>query len=97
MNQQKLILNNIVSKSYVLKGTENEYLLVVRAEDEKEVLKIIDYLSSSRTSFIKELASELEKSLNDDGNRRNSGKAGSKNKSKSSVSNKGKRRKTENT
>jgi len=81
-------------RSYILKGTENEYLLVIRAEDEKSVLKIIDQLSSSRTEFIKELASELEKSLNDNG--RDTSKTRSKNKSKSTTSNKGKRREAEN-
>jgi hypothetical protein len=83
-----------MSKSYILKGTENEYLLVIRAEDEKAIHKIIDYLSSSRIAEIKEMAAELEKSLNDDGNRRNSGKTGSKNKSKGTDSNNSKSRKT---
>jgi hypothetical protein len=83
-----------MSKSYILKGTENEYLLVIRAEDEKAIYKIIDYLSSSRIAEIKEVAAELEKSLNDDGNRRDLGKTRSKNKSKSTTSNNSRRRKT---
>lgn len=83
-----------MSKSYILKGTENEYLLVIRAEDEKAIYKIIDYLSSSRIVEIKEVAAELEKSLNDDGNRRDSGKTRPKNKSKSTTSNNSRRRKT---
>lgn len=82
-----------MSKGYVLKGTENEYLLVIRAEDEKAVHKVIDTLSNSKVSYIKELAIELEKSLHDNG--RDSSKAGSKNKSKATISNNSKRRKTE--
>jgi hypothetical protein len=83
-----------MSKAYVLRGTENEYLLVVKLEDEKSVLKIIELLSSSRTEFIKELASELGKSLNDNDSGRDSGKARPKNKSKGSIGNNGGRRKT---
>ena len=79
-------------KSYVLKGTQGEYLLVIKTEDEKVVHKIIDILSSSRTAFIKDLAADLEKSLHDSG--RDISKAGPKNKSKGPVSNKGGRRKT---
>ena len=78
--------------SYVLKGTENEYLLVIRAEDEKSIYAVIDTLASSRKEEIQKLAEELEKSLNDSG--RDSSKAGSKNKSKSANSNKGRSRKT---
>jgi hypothetical protein len=83
-----------MSKSYILRGTEDEYLLVMRLEDEKAIQKIIDYLSSSHIAFIKEMAVELEKSLNDDGNRRSPSKTGPKNKSKSTTSNNGRRRKT---
>lgn len=84
-----------MSKSYILKGTENELLLVVRSDDEKTIYNIIDLLSTSRNEKIKELALELEKSLHDNG--RDSSEAGSKNKSKSTTSNNNKRRKTKNT
>lgn len=84
-----------MAQSYILKGTENESLLVVRAEDEKTIYNIIDLLLTSRNEKIKELALELEKSLHDNG--RDSSKAGSKNKSKSTTSNNNKRRKTKDT
>ena len=83
-----------MADSYVLKGTENEYLLVIRAEDEKAIYNIIDLLVTSRNEQIKELAIELEKSLHDNG--RDSSKTGSKNKSKTATSNDSKRRKTKN-
>ena len=81
-----------MAQSYILKGTENEFLLVIRAEDEKAIYNIIDFLATSRNEQVKELAIELEKSLHDNG--RDSGKAGSKNKSKTTISNNSKRRKT---
>jgi len=84
-----------MAQSYILKGTENEYLLVIRAEDEKAIYSIIDLLETSRNEQIKELAIELEKSMHDNG--RDSGEARSKNKSKSTVSNNSKRRKTKDT
>ena len=84
-----------MADSYVLKGTENEYLLVIRAEDEKAIYQIVDALSASRNEQIKEVAIELEKSLHDNG--RDSSKAGSKNKSKTTTSNDSKRRKAKDT
>jgi len=81
-----------MAQSYILKGTENEFLLVIRAEDEKAIYSIIDFLATSRNEQVKELAVELEKSLHDNG--RDSGKAGSKNKGKTTTSNNSKRRKT---
>ena len=81
-----------MSQAYILAGTENEYLLVIRAEDEKAIYSIIDFLSTSRNEQIKQVAIELEKSMNDNG--RDSSKAGPKDKSKSTVSNKNQRRKT---
>jgi len=84
-----------MADSYVLKGTENEYLLVIRAEDEKAIYLVIDALSASRNEQIKEVAVELEKSLHDNG--RDSSKAGSKNKSKITTSNNSKRRKAKDT
>ena len=81
-----------MADSYVLKGTENEYLLVIRAEDEKAVFNIIDVLSTSRNEEIKEVAIELEKSIHDNG--RDSSKTRSKNKGKTAISNNSKRRKT---
>jgi hypothetical protein len=80
-----------MADSYVLKGTENEYLLVIRAEDEKAIYLVIDALLASRNEQIKEVAIELEKSLYD--NRRDSSKTRSKNKSKTAASNDSKRRK----
>ena len=80
-----------MADSYVLKGTENEYLLVIRAEDKKAIYLVIDALLASRNEQIKEVAIELEKSLYD--NRRDSSKTRSKNKSKTAVSNDSKRRK----
>jgi hypothetical protein len=82
-------------QSYILKGTENEYLLVIKSEDQKIIYSIIDLLATSRNKQVRELAIELEKSMNDNG--RDSSKAGSKNKSKSSNSNNNKRRKTKDT
>jgi hypothetical protein len=82
-----------MAQSYILKGTENEYLLVIRAEDEKAIYNIIDFLVTSRNEQIKELAIELEKSLHDNG--RDSSKTRSQNKVKSTTSNNNKRRKTE--
>ena len=84
-----------MAQSYILKGTENEYLLVIRAEDEKAIYNIIDLLATSRNEDIKEVAIELEKSMNDNG--RDSSKAGPKNKSKTATSNNSKRRKTKDT
>ena len=81
-----------MAQSYILKGTENEYLLVIRAEDEKAIYNIIDFLATSRNEQVKELAIELEKSMHDNG--RDSSKAGSKNKSKAATSNNSKRKKT---
>ena len=83
-----------MAQSYILKGTENEYLLVIRAEDEKAIYSIIDLLMSSRNKDIVDLAIELEKSMHDNG--RSSGKTGPKNKVKSSAGNKGRSRKTKN-
>lgn len=81
-----------MSKAYILKSTENEHLLVIRTEDEKVVYKIIDFLATSRSEQVRQLAIELEKSMNDNG--RNSSKARPEDKSKSTTSNKDKRRKT---
>ena len=83
-----------MAQSYILKGTENEFLLVIRAEDEKAIYNIIDLLVTSRNEQIKELALELEKSLHDNG--RDFSKTRSKNKGKSTTSNNDKRRKTKN-
>lgn len=80
-----------MAQSYILQGTENEFLLVVRAEDDKAIYNIIDLLMTSRNEQIKELAVELEKSMRDNG--RNISKTRSKNKSKTAVGNNSKRRK----
>jgi hypothetical protein len=84
-------------KAYILKGTENEHLLVIKTKDEKEIQKVIDALISSRVALVKNLGNELEKSLNQDVDRRDISEARSKNKSKSSNSNNGRRRKTKDT
>jgi hypothetical protein len=81
-----------MENSYILKGTEDEYLLVIRLKEEKQVYKIIDHLYSSKIELIKEVAAQLEKSLHDNG--RDSSKARSKNTGKAAVSNNSKRRKT---
>ena len=81
-------------QSYILKGTENEYLLVIKAEDQKAIYNIIDFLATSRNEQVKELAIELEKSMNDNG--RDFSEAGSKNKGKTTAGNNSKRRKTKN-
>lgn len=81
-----------MSKAYVLEGTENEYLLVMRVEDKSLIYAIIDRLATGRNKEIQELAFQLEKSLHDNG--RDPSKAGPKNKSKSPASNNNKRRKT---
>ena len=84
-----------MSQAYILAGTENEYLLVIRAEDEKAIYSIIDFLSTSRNEQIKQVAIELEKSMNDNG--RDSSKTRPKNKGKSTISNKSRSRKTKDT
>ena len=84
-----------MAKSYILKGTEGEYLLVIRAEDEKAIYNIIDFLSTSKSKQVKDLAIELEKSMNDNG--RDSSKARPEDTGKSPTSNNNKRRKTKNT
>lgn len=71
---------------YILQGTDEEYLLVIRSYDIKLILDVIDRIAASRKSGLKELAWELEKSLHDDGSRRNSSKTRSKDKAKSSDS-----------
>jgi len=81
-----------MSKAYVLQGTEDEYLLVIKVKDKSLIYSIIDRLATGRNKEIQELAFQLEKSLHDSG--RDSSKAGPKNKSKSPTSNNNKRRKT---
>ena len=44
-----------MGNSYILKGTENELLLVIRAEDEKAVYNIVDFLATSRNEEIKKV------------------------------------------
>jgi hypothetical protein len=83
-----------MSKAYILEGTENEYLLVVKTEDEKVIRSIIAALEANKSAVLKDLAYELEKSLHDDVSRRNSGKTRPKDKSKSTVSDKSRSRKT---
>jgi hypothetical protein len=82
-----------MSKAYILEGTQKEYLLVIKLEDEKAVHKVIDTLFASRNESMKALATELEKSLNDSVSGGDPSKAGSKNKSKSTNSNNSRRRK----
>ena len=84
-----------MGKSYILEGTEDEYLVVIRLEDKKSIYNIIDFLYSSKNKEIQEIAVELEKSLHDNG--RDTSKARSKNKSKSTNSNNSKRRKAKDT
>lgn len=86
-----------MTDSYILEGIEKEYLLVVKTEDVNNILAIIDRMNTSRLKWMKDLAADLEKSLYDDGCRRNSSKVGPKDKAKGTVSNKGRRTKTANT
>ena len=81
---------------YILQGTSGEYLLVVRSDEEQDIIHIIDRIAASRKKSVKELAVELEKSLQDDGSRRHSSEARSKDKVKSSNSNRGGRKKAVN-
>ena len=69
---------------YILEGTDDEYLMVIRSHDVKLIIDVIERIAASRKSGLKELAWELEKSLYDDGHRRNSSKAGPKDKTKGS-------------
>jgi len=83
-----------VEVAYVLKSSnDKEYLLVVRTENEKDIKDMIEALSASRVQKVQDLAIDLEKSLYDDGNRRDTSKAGSKNKSKTATGNNSQRRK----
>ena len=81
-------------QSYILKGKDDEYLLVVKTKDKKIIKKMIDELSNSKAVLIKDLANELEKSLDNDDNGRDPSEVRPKNKSKSTVSNESRRRKT---
>jgi hypothetical protein len=53
--------------SYVLKGVLDEYLLVIKTEDVKEILAIIDRMNTGRSKWLKDLALSLEQSLYDEG------------------------------
>lgn len=74
-----------MSDGYILHGVDGNILLVVKGNDEEEILHIIGRLRASRRKEIKELADELEKSLYDNGSDRNPSKTGPKNKSKSAT------------
>ena len=82
---------------YILKGVNDEYLLVIKSDNIETILHLIDKISTSTKDEIKDLASKLEKSLYDDGSRRNSGKAGPKNKTKSANSGSSRRTKATDT
>lgn len=82
--------------AYVLEGIEDEYLLVIKAQDQETILNIIDRLSTSRSKWMKELAQLLEESLHDTGSRRDSGKARPQNKTKSTTSDNRRRSKAAN-
>jgi len=81
---------------YILRGIEDEYLLVIKSHEYDLILSIIDRIAASRRKDFKEFALELEKSLNDDGCGRDSGETRSKNKTKNSTGNRGRRKKTNN-
>jgi hypothetical protein len=83
-------------EGYVLKGIEDEYLLVIKSSEYEEILYLIDRIAASRLKRYKEFAIELEKSLNDDGRRRDSGKTRPKNTTKNTTSNRSRRKKTSN-
>lgn len=82
---------------YILHGTDGEILLVVRTKEEEEILHLIGRINASRRKHIKELAWELEKSLYDNGSRRDSSKTGSKNQSKGANSTRSGRTETRDT
>jgi hypothetical protein len=86
-----------MSNFYILEGIEHEYLLVIKAKNKDLALSIIDQLAASRKEILKELAHELEKSLNDSSSRRNPLKVRPKNKSKGSNGNPSGNRKATNT
>lgn len=86
-----------MSDAYILEGIEDEYLLVVKVEDQEAILSIIDRLSTSRSKWIKELALTLEESLYDTGSRRHSGKTRPQDSPKGSNGDKRRRTKTANT
>jgi len=73
-----------MNDAYILEGIEDEYLLVIKSQDQDSILALIDRLSTSRSKWMKELALLLEESLNDTGSRRYSGKTGPQNKTKGS-------------
>ena len=79
--------------SYILEGTDGEYIIVIKSFDVKLITDIIDRIASSRKEDLKELAWQLEKSLHDDGSRRNSSKARPKNTAKSTNSTRSGRKK----
>jgi len=85
-----------MNDAYILEGIEDEYLLVIKSQDQDSILALIDRLSTSRSKWMKELALLLEESLHDTGSRRHSSKAGSKNKTKSTTSDNRRRSKTAN-
>ena len=74
--------------SYILKGTENEYLLVIRTDDESLVHKVVDELAASKNDQIQLLAADLGKSLYVDG--RSISKVNPKGQSKVAKSNRNK-------
>lgn len=54
-----------MNRSYLLRGTENELLIVIRNEDEDLMISIINRLISSRDDKIKKIGKMLEADLND--------------------------------
>ena len=86
-----------MSDAYVLEGIEEEYLLVIKTENEESILAIIDRLNTSRSKWLKELALLLEESLHDTGSRRYSGETRPKNSPKGSNGDKRRRTKAANT
>lgn len=82
--------------AYILEGSDEEYLIVIKSFNLKNITDVIDRLAGSRIADLKELAWELEKSLHEDGSRRNSSKARSKNKAASSNGSAGGCKKTVN-
>ncbi len=83
-----------MNDAYILEGIENEYLLVIKSQDQDSILALIDRLSTSRSKWMKELALLLEESLHDTGSRRDSSKIRSKDKTKSTNGNNRRRTKT---
>jgi hypothetical protein len=82
---------------YFLEGVDGELLMVIRSHDEEAMYSIIKKLETMRSPEVKKLAEILEMHFNErDSNGRDSSKARSQNKKKSTNGNRSRDRKTGN-